>query len=109
MKISKNQLSVLGTNCSSMMIHLLNEKIELAGKIAEIVKIDHLSIETCADQVDLREIGIAHGSSVNKDLIEQLIGCKLKVNKDRNQREVSLYACDAFRFTVLPVLAACKN
>lgn len=64
-----------------------NEVIELARKIAEIAQKNHLNIETCAEQVDLSKIGIVHGSCINKGLIEQIIGCKLKINKDKNQRK----------------------
>lgn len=64
-----------------------NEIMELAEKLAEIAKENHLSIETCAEQIDLKEAGITHGSCIDSNLIEQLIGCSLKVNKDKNQRE----------------------
>jgi len=82
-----------------------NEIIELARKMAEIAKKHHLSIETCAEQVDLREIGITHGSCVDKDLIEQLIGCKLKVSKDKNQRE----ECGCFESIEVGTYNTCRN
>ena len=82
-----------------------NEIMELTRKMAEIAKENHLNIETCAEQVDLGETGITHGSCIDKDLIEQLVGCKLKVNKDRNQRE----ECGCFESVEVGTYNTCKN
>lgn len=82
-----------------------NGIMELAGKMAEIAKENHLSIETCAEQVDLRETGITHGNCIDKALIERLIGSKLKVNKDRNQRE----ECGCFESVEVGTYNTCKN
>lgn len=79
--------------------------MELAGKLAEIAKENHLSIETCAEQVDLKEMGINHGSCIDKDLIEQLIGCKLKVSKDKSQRE----ECGCFESVEVGTYNTCRN
>lgn len=58
----------------------------LAGKLAEIASANHLEIEACAEHVDLRKVGIRHGSCIDKNLIERLLGCRLTGGKDRNQR-----------------------
>lgn len=73
-----------------------NEIIELAGEMAVIAKENHLNIETCAEQVDLKALGITHGSCINKDLMEQLAGCKLKYcyanfNEEQVKASVKLY------------------
>lgn len=82
-----------------------NGIMELARKMAEIAWENHLSIETCAEQVDLNDIGITHGSCIDKVLIEEIIGCKLKVNKDRNQRE----ECGCFESVEVGTYNTCRN
>lgn len=62
------------------------EIMHLAGKMAQIASKYHLAIETCAEQIDLQEAGIQHGSCIDKNLIEQILGCKLIAGKDKNQR-----------------------
>lgn len=64
------------------------EMIELAGKMAQIAAKHDLTIETCAEEMDLQKVGIQHGSCIEKQRIERLLGCKLNAGKDRNQREV---------------------
>ncbi|WWR15619.1 DUF1848 domain-containing protein [Lachnospiraceae bacterium JLR.KK008] len=59
----------------------------LAGEMAQIAAGRHLTIESCAEQIDLHSVGIEHGSCIDQKLIERLAGCKLKGRKDKNQRE----------------------
>lgn len=63
-----------------------NTMIELAKQMAEVAGRNKLIIETCAEQIDLQNIGIRHGSCIDKELIEKIIGCRLIVEKDKNQR-----------------------
>lgn len=60
--------------------------INLAKQMKEIALRYNLIIETCAEQIDLQDIGIQHGSCIDKKLIEKLVGCKLIGEKDKNQR-----------------------
>lgn len=62
------------------------EMFEVAGKMAQIASKYNLIIETCAEQINLHDIGIQHGSCIDKKLIERLLGCKLIAKKDKNQR-----------------------
>lgn len=63
-----------------------NTMIELAKQMAEVAGRNKLIIETCAEQIDLQNLGIRHGSCIDKELIEKIIGCRLIVEKDKNQR-----------------------
>lgn len=63
------------------------EMTQLAGKMARIASKYNLVMETCAEQIDLHEAGIRHGSCIDKKLIERLAGCRLTAQKDKNQRE----------------------
>lgn len=65
-----------------------NEEMNyLAIHMAKIAAQYKLRIETCAEQIDLQATGISHGCCIDKNLIEQLIGCQLDGGKDKNQRE----------------------
>lgn len=63
------------------------ELIEFSKKLAEIAKSNGMEIETCAELIDLSSCGIKHSSCIDKKLIENIIGCPIKVEKDKNQRE----------------------
>ena len=63
------------------------EMVFIAEQMAQIASNYHLIIETCAEQIDLQKFGILHGSCVNQNQIEKILGCKLLAQKDKNQRE----------------------
>lgn len=52
--------------------------IELAEEMVNIAKENNLTVETCAEQIDLCPLGIEHGSCIDRSLIEKIIGCELK-------------------------------
>lgn len=81
------------------------EMIEVAGEMAQIASKDNLIIETCAEQINLQEAGIQHGSCIDKKLIERLLGCKLIAEKDKNQRE----ACGCFESVEVGEYNTCLN
>lgn len=62
------------------------EIVELARRLADIAGKHHLALETCAEQIDLKPYGIAHGHCIDRGLLEQLTGCRLTLEKDKNQR-----------------------
>lgn len=59
----------------------------LARQMKEIAGKNHLVMETCAERIDLQDLGIPHGSCIDKKLIESLQGCRLIGEKDKNQRK----------------------
>ncbi len=61
--------------------------IDFSTKLAEIAKNNGMEIETCAEVIDLSSCGIKHSSCIDKNLIEKIVGCPIKVKKDKNQRE----------------------
>lgn len=63
------------------------ESVELAGKMAQIAVKYHLTIESCAERINLQKVGIRQGSCIDKNLIERLSGCNLIGEKDKNQRK----------------------
>lgn len=59
----------------------------LAKELARIAGKYGMRIESCAERIALQDIGVAHGSCIDRALIERIIGCRLKGGKDKNQRQ----------------------
>lgn len=59
----------------------------IAEKIANIAAKYNFSVASCAENINLDGLGIEHNSCIDKELIEHLIGSKIIVQKDKNQRE----------------------
>lgn len=81
------------------------EMIRLAGEMAQIASKYNLVIETCAEQINLQEVGIQHGSCIDQRLIEKITGCKLIGQKDKNQRE----NCGCMESVEVGVYNTCLN
>lgn len=79
--------------------------LELAGRLAEIAGRYGMETESCAERIDLQSAGVRHGSCVDKNLIEEIIGCKLMVNKDRNQRT----DCGCYESVEVGTYHTCRN
>ncbi len=61
--------------------------LTLADTFSNIAKKYNIELFTCAEEMHLEQFGIAHGSCIDKDLIEQILGEKITVKKDKNQRK----------------------
>ena len=59
---------------------------EIARRFSEIARKFGLALESCAEAIDLEAYGIKHGHCVDATLFEALLGCRLDLSKDRNQR-----------------------
>ena len=68
------------------------EKEEIARFMSDVAKSHGMSIESCAEEIDLDACGIKHGKCIDDVLIEQISGRKFKSKtrpkKDKNQREL---------------------
>lgn len=58
----------------------------LAAYFADIAAQNGIKAETCAENIDLAHLGIAHGCCIDKALLEKIGGFKLHTKKDLNQR-----------------------
>lgn len=47
-----------------------------------------MRVESCAEAVDLSDVGIWHGSCIDPAMAEQILGVPIHVKKDKNQRPV---------------------
>ena len=64
-----------------------SEMRELALQLERIAKTFNMKVATCAEKIDLTDLDIEHGKCIDDRLISELIGTKLKVAKDKYQRE----------------------
>ena len=64
-----------------------NEMEELASTFSTITSTYNMTLQTCAETIDLSRYGIVHSHCVDGNLIEKITGRKLNAKKDQNQRE----------------------
>ena len=64
-----------------------------------------MKIGSCAEKIDLDDCGIVHNCCIDRELIEKIIGCKLKVGKDKNQR----MECGCVESVEIGTYNTCKN
>lgn len=64
-----------------------DEIYKIAGAFEMISKKYGIKIQSCSELVELSQYGITHGSCIDRNIIENLIGAKLDVAKDSNQRK----------------------
>ncbi len=62
------------------------EMFTLAAQFSEIAQKYRLTLETCAEAVDLSQFGIRHGHCIDGALFEKITGVPLALAKDKNQR-----------------------
>jgi len=99
---AKTQRNTDGLNIKQMSNA---ETMEFARALSQIARSNQLVIETCAEQIDLQNIGIKHGSCIDKELIEKIVGYKLKAGKDKNQRR----ECGCIESVEVGTYNTCKN
>ncbi len=63
------------------------ELFEFAKELGRIAKENEMQIASCAEIIDLEACGIEHNCCIDKKLIEELIDCRIKTGKDKNQRK----------------------
>lgn len=81
------------------------EQLILAKSFAEIAGKYCITINTCAEKLCLSEFGIQKASCVDKNLLEKLLGCSLKVSKDNGQRN----ECGCVSSIDIGVYNTCRN
>ncbi|MEE9913167.1 MAG: DUF1848 domain-containing protein [Deltaproteobacteria bacterium] len=59
----------------------------LAKQFARIARGHGMCMATCAEKIDLSDLGIEHGQCIDNRLISKLTGAKLNMAKDKYQRE----------------------
>ena len=82
-----------------------DELLEFAEKLSKIAADNNIKIGSCAEKIDLDECGIIHNCCIDRELIEKIIGCKLNVGKDKNQRK----ECGCVESVEIGTYNTCKN
>jgi len=81
------------------------EKNIIAQNFSEIVKNNNLSIDTCAEDIDLSQYGITHARCIDDRLISKITGNNLQIEKDKNQRQ----ECGCVRSIDIGEYNSCSN
>lgn len=81
------------------------ELTEFVKNISRMARENGMRIGSCAEVIDLEECGIEHNCCIDKALIEDIIGCKLKGQKDKNQRP----ECGCMESVEVGTYHTCKN
>lgn len=76
------------TNIKRLSAYDLNEAElkSFARELSSIAADNGMAVASCAEKINLEECGIAHNCCIDKNLIEDIIGCRINVGKDKNQR-----------------------
>lgn len=64
-----------------------NEMHVLAQKLSIIAKNYKMEVLSCSENIDLDAEGIRHGCCIDRDLIEDIVGYRIDIKKDVNQRK----------------------
>lgn len=90
-------------------IHMIDLEIrkieEFASKLSQAAGENKMSIAACAETIDLSACGIERSSCIDQQLIEQIIGCKIKAQKDKNQRS----GCGCIESVEIGSYNTCRN
>ncbi|MBR4941249.1 MAG: DUF1848 domain-containing protein [Clostridia bacterium] len=81
------------------------EAEELAGYFVETARDHGIYIDTCAESLDLGKFGIGHASCIDRHRLERIGGCRLDIERDKNQRE----ACGCVSSIDLGAYNTCRN
>lgn len=99
---TKNEKNMVSLNAYEM-----NKKqiLNFAERLNKIALENDMEMGSCAEGIDLEKCGIKHNSCIDKRLIESIIGCKLDVCKDKNQRK----ECGCIESVEIGTYNTCKN
>ena len=66
----------------------------LAGRLAETARRCGLEIATCAERMDLSDLGIGHNHCIDGALIQRLLGCPIRVRPDGQRPDCGCVKCE---------------
>lgn len=82
-----------------------DDRIVIARAFSEIARKYDMALCTCSEAIELERYGVTHACCIDKDLFENLKGCKLKLGKDTNQRK----DCGCAASIDIGTYDSCKN
>ena len=63
-----------------------SELLEFTRELCKTANANGIRVVSCAEQMDLSQCGVEHGSCIDKARIEAILGCSIEVSRDKNQR-----------------------
>lgn len=85
---------------------MTKENMETIAKIFSAIADRYgLTLESCSEEIDLTRYGIAHGHCIDRKLFEDLLGLRLDLDKDKNQR----LECGCIASIDIGMYNTCKN
>lgn len=82
-----------------------NEMLETARLISEVAAQYRLPVYSCAEEIDLSQLGIGHASCIDRNKIEGILGQQITAKKDSGQRA----ACGCIESLDIGVYDTCAN
>lgn len=94
-------------NMELLNLYEVNEKdlSSFMKAIVEIANANDIAVASCAENIDLSMYGIEHNCCIDKKLIEEIVGCKIEVKKDKNQRA----ECGCVESVEIGTYNTCRN
>lgn len=94
-------------NTKTLNLHTPDEleMIEIAQRFSDIAQKNNLVLESCSEAIDLDKYGIKHGHCIDCNLFEELLDCRLDLDKDKNQR----MECGCVASIDIGMYNTCKN
>ena len=83
----------------------LAQKMELLGILSEIAKEHGIYIDTCAEDIDLKNLDVSHAHCIDKDRFERIGNYMLDIDKDKSQRSI----CGCVASIDIGAYNTCKN
>lgn len=99
---AKNKRNMDMMHCQEL--ELEDVKI-FAKRLSEMAHSKGMEIAACAEQMDLTDCGIVRSACIDKALIEKITGCRLRGNKDKNQRK----ECGCLESVEIGCYNTCRN
>ena len=82
-----------------------SQLFEFAKQLSVIASKNNMEVGTCAELIDLEQYGIKYNSCIDRELVESIIGCKINVEKDKNQRK----ECGCIESVEIGTYNTCRN
>ncbi len=82
-----------------------NQLIPFGTALVQIAGENDIKVASCAEKLDLSVCGIEHNCCIDQRLMEQIVGCRMKAGKDKNQRE----ACGCLESVDVGAYHTCKS